>query len=74
MACGCLLHTKFLDDLERKTQAEMTRRQHFAGSREYIAYREGLVEQSQLWTPSSERYSGWRQLEDLGLISKGNWA
>jgi hypothetical protein len=70
--CGCLLHTKFLDDLPRKAAAEMVRRQHFAGSREYRAYHEGRG--GGLWTVASERFRDWRQLEDLGLISQGNWA
>lgn len=71
---GCLLHTKFLNTLTDKAEAEMQRRQHFAGSREYIAYKEGLKSGCDLWNGMSERYINWRQLEILGLMSKGNWA
>lgn len=27
-----------------------------------------------LWCSESREYRDWRQLEDLGLISRGNWA
>ena len=37
---GCLLHAKFLDTLIEKANEEQTRREHFAGGREYDAYRE----------------------------------
>lgn len=71
---GCLLHAKFLDTFSEKAAAEMERRQHFAGSQEYIAYAEGLKDRPTLWTKMSEKYINWRQLEILGLMSKGNWA
>jgi len=29
---------------------------------------------SDLWNNWSEQYINWRQLEILGLMSKGNWA
>lgn len=73
-ASGCLLHAKFLDTLTIKAEEEMQRRQHFAASKEYIAYREGLKAHPDLWTKWSEKYINWRQLEILGLMSKGNWA
>lgn len=73
-ASGCLLHAKFLDTLTLKAEEEMERRQHFAASKEYIAYREGLKAQPDLWCKWSEKYINWRQLEILGLMSKGNWA
>ncbi len=71
---GCLMHTKFLDTFSEKATDEMERGQHFAGSQEYIAYHQGLKENSDLWTEVSERYINWRQLEIFGLMSKGNWA
>ncbi|MEM8631171.1 MAG: glycosyltransferase family 2 protein [Pseudomonadota bacterium] len=71
---GCLLHPKFLSDLPRKAEAEAVRAQHFAQGREYAAYADGLQEGLRLWTDWSERYANWRQLELLGLMSKGNWA
>lgn len=72
--CGCLLHTKFLDTLAHKAGEEMERGQHYGGSREYRAYRDGLADDPDLWCKWSERYINWRQLEILGLMSKGNWA
>ena len=71
---GALLHAKFLHPLGEKAAEEATRRQHYAGGREYAAYRAGLAEGLDLWTEWSERYINWRQLEILGLMSKGNWA
>ncbi|MEO0990705.1 MAG: glycosyltransferase family 2 protein [Pseudomonadota bacterium] len=71
---GCLLHTKFLSTLPEKASAEASRRQHFAGGREYKAYGTGLAEDGTLWCRWSERYVNWRQLEILGLMSRGNWA
>lgn len=73
-ASGCLLHAKFLDTFASKAAEEMTRRQHYANSHEYRAYREGLSKEPDLWCKFSEKYINWRQLEILGLMSKGNWA
>ena len=73
-ASGCLLHAKFLDTFAAKAEEEMVRKQHYAGSHEYRAYREAMASQPELWCKWSEKYINWRQLEILGLISKGNWA
>lgn len=73
-ASGCLLHAKFLDTFARKSEEELTRQQHYANSSEYRAYAEGLREDPDLWCKWSEKYINWRQLEILGLMSKGNWA
>ncbi|MEE3359167.1 MAG: glycosyltransferase family 2 protein [Pseudomonadota bacterium] len=73
-ASGVLLHTKFLDTFSTKAQEELERRQHYAGSKEYIAYADGLQDNPDLWCKWSEKYINWRQLEILGLMSKGNWA
>ncbi len=73
-AAGCLLHAKFLDTFAAKAEEEMTRAQHYAASHEYRAYRSGLTEAPDLWCQWSEKYINWRQLEILGLMSKGNWA
>lgn len=72
-ASGCLLHAKFLDDLPDKVEEEIERREHFAKGREYAAYH-AHGPAVRLWTEWSERYINWRQLELLGLMSKGNWA
>lgn len=73
-ASGCLLHAKFLSTFEAKVEEELERREHFAGSREYLAYAESLKGETNLWCKWSEKYVNWRQLEILGLMSKGNWA
>lgn len=73
-ASGCLLHAKFLDTFAAKAEEEMVRKQHYAASAEYRAYREAMASQPDLWCKWSEKYINWRQLEILGLISKGNWA
>lgn len=71
---GALLHTKFLHTLKEKAAEEMTRKQHYAKSREFEAYHRHGAHQPDLWCRWSERYINWRQLEILGLISPGNWA
>jgi hypothetical protein len=73
-ASGVLLHTKFLDGFAAKAKEELVRRQHYAGSHEYRAYATALEQQPELWCRWSEKYINWRQLEILGLMSKGNWA
>ena len=71
---GCLLHAKFLDAFVEKAAEEIERRQHFARGREYDAYYLKDSGDTGLWTEWSEHYINWRQLELLGLMSKGNWA
>lgn len=71
---GILLHAKFLDTFTAKAQEELTRRQHYAASIEYKAYARIAQETPDLWCKWSEKYINWRQLEILGLMSKGNWA
>lgn len=73
-ASGCLLHAKFLNTLAEKSEEELERRQHYASSHEYRAYEERLKQDPDLWCKWSEKYINWRQLEILGLMSKGNWA
>lgn len=68
---GCLLHAKFLPPLAAKVEEELQRGEHYSGSREYAAYRQGL--DTDLWTEWSTEYEDWRQLDALGLMSKGNW-
>lgn len=71
---GCLLHAKFLDTFAAKAEEEMRRGQHYAESHEYRAYQAGLSRERDLWCNRSEKYINWRQLEILGLMSKGSWA
>ncbi|SEN22898.1 Glycosyl transferase family 2 [Palleronia salina] len=73
-ACGCLLHVKFLDAFLEKSQAEVARAEHYRGAAEYRAYADALRDDPDLWCKWSEKYINWRQLEILGLMSKGNWA
>ncbi len=70
---GCLLHAKFIDTFVAKSEEEMQRGQHYAGSHEYKAYHQGLRDNPVFWNQTSERYANWRQLEILGLMSRGNW-
>jgi hypothetical protein len=71
---GVLLHPKFLDILADKAPEEAVRMQHYADAFEYRTYAQKLSGDGQLWCKWSERYINWRQLEILGLMSKGNWA
>ncbi|WP_206169699.1 glycosyltransferase family 2 protein [Tropicibacter alexandrii] len=73
-ASGILLHTKFLSTFADKAEEELTRGQHYGASREYIAYADAVQDNPDLWCKWSEKYINWRQLEILGLMSKGNWA
>ncbi|GGD22625.1 hypothetical protein GCM10011358_03920 [Sinisalibacter lacisalsi] len=73
-ASGVLLHAKFLSTFADKAEEELERRQHYAASHEYRAYAEKLKDNPDLWCKWSEKYINWRQLEILGLMSKGNWA
>jgi hypothetical protein len=71
---GALLHTKFLNTFADKAAEEVQRNQHYASSREYEAYAGQLSQHPEIWCKWSEKYINWRQLEILGLMSKGNWA
>ncbi len=73
-ASGVLLHAKFLDTIVAKAREELVRGQHYAGSREYAAYDQRLAQDDDLWCAFSTEYINWRQLEILGLMSKGDWA
>ncbi|WP_222101765.1 hypothetical protein [Jannaschia seosinensis] len=70
---GILLHTKFLPQILVKSAEEKTRRQHFENSSLYDGYYDALVDDPVLWCPASTRLEDWRQLEDLGLMSRGGW-
>lgn len=70
---GILLHTKFLPEVVGKSAEELERRQHFANSDLYQGYYDAVIASPDLWCERSTRYSGWRQLEALGLMSRGGW-
>lgn len=71
---GALLHTKFLSTFIEKSSEEMERGEHYANSQEYRAYSAGLQDNMTLFNAESRSYEDWQQLQDLGLISQGNWA
>lgn len=66
---GALLHSKFLDLVVDKSAEEKDRREHFANSDLYEEYYDGLIADPILWHEGSVRYSGWRQLVELGLMA-----
>ena len=70
---GVLMHTKFLNTIVAKSVEEKARRQHFANSALYDGYYDDLAQAPDLWCHRSARYQGWRQLEALGLMSRGGW-
>ena len=70
---GALLHTKFLPGIAARSREEKGRRQHFENSALYDAYYDRLVADPVLHCDASTRYVGWRQLEQLGLMSRGGW-
>jgi len=73
-ASGALLHTKFLSTFTDKAREELDRGEHYANSVEYKAYASSAEANPDLWCKWSEKYINWRQLEILGIMSKGNWA
>ncbi|RMD93336.1 MAG: glycosyltransferase family 2 protein, partial [Alphaproteobacteria bacterium] len=70
---GVLLHAKFLAAFNARAAEEAARAEHYMGAAEYKAYSEKLARGTTLWTRFSEKFINWRQLEVLGLMSKGNW-
>jgi hypothetical protein len=73
LASGVLLHTKFLHMVTAKSVEEKARREHFANSTLYDGYYDSLTGDPDLWCAGSTRYLGWRQLESMGLMSRGTW-
>lgn len=70
---GVLLHSKFLHMVVDKSSEEKQRQEHFANSSLYDTYYDSLSQSPQLWNDASKEYSGWQQLEALGLLSCGGW-
>lgn len=71
---GLLLHAKFINTFRDRVAEEATRGQHYQAGREYQGYATSAGSDPDLWHKWSEQYINWRQLEVLGLMSKGNWA
>lgn len=74
LTSGVLLHTKFLPGIVERSRDEKTRGEHFADGAQYASYYDRLTADPVLHSPVSTRYTGWRQLEALGLMSRGGWA
>lgn len=69
---GALFHFKFVSQLQHKASEEMTRGEHYAGSREYQRYHD--APDTCYYDPDvSERYESPEQLIRLGLMSPGKW-
>jgi hypothetical protein len=73
LTSGVLLHTKFLPGIENRSAEEKARGEHFGNAAQYAAYYDRLTADPVLHTKASTRYIGWRQLEALGLMSRGGW-
>lgn len=73
LTSGVLLHTKFLPGITERSAEEKARGEHFGNAAQYAAYYDHLSANPVLHTQASTRYIGWRQLEALGLMSRGGW-
>jgi Glycosyl transferase family 2 len=73
LTSGVLLHTKFLPGIVDRSRVEKARGEHFADGAQYASYYDRLTGDPVLHVPASTRYTGWRQLEALGLMSRGGW-
>ncbi len=73
LTSGVLLHTKFLPGIVDRSAEEKARGEHFADGAHYASYYDRLTADPVLKTAASTRYTGWRQLEALGLMSRGGW-
>ena len=73
LTSGVLLHTKFLPGIEGRSAEEKARGEHFGNASQYAAYYDRLSADPILHTTASTRYTGWRQMEALGLMSRGGW-
>ena len=73
LTSGVLLHTKFLPGITDRSAEEKQRGEHFGEASQYAAYYDRLTADPALHCDASTRYTGWRQLEALGLMSRGGW-
>ena len=73
LTSGILLHTKFLPEIVGRSAEEKARGEHFANAEHYGAYYDRLVADPVLQCVASTRFTGWRQMEALGLMSRGGW-
>jgi hypothetical protein len=70
---GALLHTKFLPDAPQRAARDAAQGEHFARPAEMADYYARLAAGPDFWHPGAVRFSGWRQIEALGLMSAGGW-
>ncbi len=70
---GVLLHTKFLNEAVAKSQEEKIRQQHFTYVDRYQDYYDQVIASPDLWHADSVRYKDSAQLEQLGLMQRGDW-
>ncbi|MBA3909757.1 MAG: glycosyl transferase family 2 [Rhodobacter sp.] len=73
LTSGVLLHTKFLPGIVDRSAEEKARGEHFGDGAQYAAYYDRLTADPVLHCSASTRYTGWRQMEALGLMSRGGW-
>ncbi|WP_299825713.1 glycosyltransferase family 2 protein [uncultured Roseobacter sp.] len=70
---GVLLHTKFLPGSAERARQEQMRKEHFSNSALYDEYYDAVAEDPDMWSPDATRFTGWQQLLDLRLMSRGDW-
>ena len=70
---GVLLHTKFLSTIIERSRVEHSRKEHFADASQYEAYYTRLTADPVLHCAASTQFTGWRQMEAMGLMSRGGW-
>ena len=73
-ASGVLLHAKFIQSFLDKVSEEEQRGMHYEESREYELYAKAMRRGMPLYTDHSLPFEGWRQLQNLGLMSQAGWA
>ncbi len=73
LTSGVLLHSKFLPEIIDRSAEEKARGEHFNDGAQYAAYYDRLTADPVLHCAASTRYTGWRQMEALGLLSRGGW-
>lgn len=70
---GILLHSKFLPQILDKSKEDLQRKEHFNQPDLYKDYYEQVISDPNFHSNFSTRLTGWRQLEALGLMSRGGW-
>ncbi len=71
--CGILLHTKFLPGVAARAREDKARGHQYTKGPAHHANYDKLAQAPDLWNAESQRYPGWRQLVDLGLMWRGDW-